>query len=150
MRLEKKTPCSNLFNTNNSGRCSQMYPWWPFWLSHYPHIKEDGPERLTPCLLNVSDRDALSPFLLPQQRVFPQSHVFLHVGTCLFSICARDVVWDAEWVLVLGVCAGRLPGGSSAGDKDVLHLLPRLHLIIFLMEGKYWTTQGAIRIGNKH
>lgn len=43
-------------------------------------VREHGPECLSPCLLDVSDRGALSPFLLPQQRVFPRAMYFSMLG----------------------------------------------------------------------
>lgn len=89
-------------------------------------------------------RDVLSPFLLPQERASTQSHVLLHSGSCLLSIC----VWCSLgfWV---GAGPCWLPCGFGVVDKDILHLLQRLHLTICLVEEKYWTTWEAIR-GNKH
>lgn len=98
MRLEK-TPYSNLFNTNNWGRCSQMYPWWPPWLPDYPHIREDGPECLTLCLPNVSEM-YFCPCSFHKEGHLPRSMCFSILGV----VCSASV-----WVIYglgFGVGAG--------------------------------------------
>lgn len=87
-------------------------------------------------------RDVFSPFFFAQEGASTQSHVLLHSGSCLLSIC----VWCS-----LGFWVGAGPCwllcGSSVIDKNIFHLLQRLHLTMCLVED-YWTTWEAIR-GNK-
>lgn len=78
-------------------------------------------------------RSVLSLFLLPQERTFPKSMHLPHIGSCLLSICGSDT----DVMVVPSVSVGLLLCGFSVVDKDILHLLPRLHLTVFLMEEKY-------------
>lgn len=136
-KKKNKTACSNLFNTNNSDRCSQMYPWWPPWLCHYLHGREDGPEHLTPWLLNVSERPFLPSSFYKKRHLGPSSY-----SSVLGVICQHlyDTAWGSEWVLVVGVIAGSPPSGFSGVDRDIIYLSLRLHQIVFLLEEKYWPT----------
>lgn len=114
-----------------------MYPWWPPWLCHYLHGREDGPEHLTPWLLNVSERPFLPSSFYKKRHLGPSSY-----SSVLGVICQHlyDTAWGSEWVLVVGVIAGSPPSGFSGVDRDIIYLSLRLHQIVFLLEEKYWPT----------
>lgn len=56
-----------------------------FLIPLWPHIREEGPELLSLCLLNVSEMHFLPYFS------HKKGHVFLHIGNFLLSTCVSDI-----------------------------------------------------------